>query len=146
MRRVNRSWRENVAKSLEWAALEVVRIDTPGLIRYLEDRQECHPSLRERVEAELLSISVLLSEDLMDFVPQSRNIRAGADEFLETWWPVEDASRLIWGAMRTSNPWSANEYVDSEIEESEESCVDEAWNSSSEDSLRVYFPRHSLRV
>ena len=26
------------------------------------------------------------------------------------------------------------------------SRVDEAWNSSSEDSLRVYFPRHSLRV
>lgn len=146
MRRVNRSWRENVAKSLEWAALEVVKIDTPGLVRYLEDRQECRPSLRERVEAELLSISVLLSEDLMDFVPQSRSVRAGADEFLETWGPVEDAPKLIWGAMRTSNPWSANEYVDSEIEESEESCVDEARNSSSEDSLRVYFPRHSLRV
>lgn len=67
LRRVNHAWKESVARSLEWTALEVVRVDIPGLIRYLEERRECRPPLRERVEDELRSISVMLSESLEDF-------------------------------------------------------------------------------
>lgn len=81
LRRVNRAWRENVAKSLEWAALEVVRVDTLGFVWYLEERRERWPTLRERVEDELKSISVLLSEHLVDFAPQSVCLQSRADDF-----------------------------------------------------------------
>ena len=146
LRRVNRSWRENVAKSLEWAALEIVRIDAPGLVRYLENRRECLPSLRERVEAELRSIVVMLSEDLADYVPRPEDVQAGAVELRGGRSSVEEAARLDWDSMRMSTPWPENEFFCSESENSEESGVDEAWNSSSEGSLRVYFPRHTMRV
>ena len=67
LRRVNRAWRGKVAGTLEWAALDMVRIDTPGLTWYLEERQERRPSIRERVEDELRAISVLLSENVAEF-------------------------------------------------------------------------------
>ena len=70
-RRVNRAWRDGVAMTLEWAALEMVRVDTPGFIRYLEDHCERCPLLQERVEDELKSISILLSEHLVDYTSQS---------------------------------------------------------------------------
>lgn len=70
LRRVSRAWKENVARSLEWAVLEVVRVDTPGLTQYLEERQERKPPLQEQVEDELRSTLVLISEPLMDFAPQ----------------------------------------------------------------------------
>ena len=73
LRRVNHAWKESVARLVEWTALEVVRVDTTGMIRYLEERRECLPPLRERVEDELRSISMLLSDTLEDFASQSTN-------------------------------------------------------------------------
>ena len=32
LRRVNKAWKREVGDSLEWAALDIVRLDTPGLI------------------------------------------------------------------------------------------------------------------
>jgi hypothetical protein len=53
LRRVSRAWKKSVAITLEWAVLEVVRVDAPGYLRYLRERCECRPSLQERVEDEL---------------------------------------------------------------------------------------------
>lgn len=40
LRKVNRAWKESVATTLEWAALEVVWVDTLGYVRYLQNRGE----------------------------------------------------------------------------------------------------------
>ena len=65
LRRVNRAWKKNVGTTVEWAALEMVRIDSPGLLQYLAYRHELRPSLLERVEDELRALTVLLAEQLM---------------------------------------------------------------------------------
>lgn len=46
LRRVNKAWREKVSTTVEWAALDMVRVDTPGLLQFLADRGEHRPSLR----------------------------------------------------------------------------------------------------
>ena len=74
LRTVNRAWREGVGMTLDCAALEKVRVDTPGFIRYLEDHCERRPSLRERVEGELESIKILLTEHLVDYSTQSESV------------------------------------------------------------------------
>ena len=45
LRRVNKAWRGKVGTSLEWAALEMVRVDAPGLARYLKRKGERGSSL-----------------------------------------------------------------------------------------------------
>ena len=35
LRRVSRAWKRSVGTTLEWAALEVVRVDSPGYVQYL---------------------------------------------------------------------------------------------------------------
>ena len=47
MRRVNRAWRDRVGTTVEWTALEVVRVDAPGYLRYLAEHGERRPSLQE---------------------------------------------------------------------------------------------------
>lgn len=71
LRRVSRAWKKGVGATREWAALEMVRIDSPGFVQYLVDHCERRPSLRNRVESELESINFLLSECLEDFSVQS---------------------------------------------------------------------------
>ena len=68
LRRVNRAWREGVGATREWAALDMVRVDAPSLVRYLVEHCERRPSLRDRVESELQSINFLLAECLEVFV------------------------------------------------------------------------------
>lgn len=124
---MNRAWRENVAKSLEWAALEVVRVDTPGFVRYLEERRECRPSLRERVEDELKSISVLLSERLVDFALQLACLQSRTDGFRKgegTWSSLRSSTEFDCACMKTEIPCSGK------------------FHSYSESLL----PRHSVRV
>lgn len=58
---MNRAWREDLGTTQEWAALDMVRIDTPSLIRYLVEHCECCPLLRDRVKCELESINFLLA-------------------------------------------------------------------------------------
>ena len=55
-----------MSNSLEWAALEMVRVDSPGFLRYLRERRERRPSLQERVESERKLIAVLLAENLVE--------------------------------------------------------------------------------
>jgi hypothetical protein len=75
---VSRAWKKSVAMTLEWAALEMVRIDSLGYIRFLKERREHRPSLQDRVENELRSIMVLLSECLVEYSPQSERVRSKA--------------------------------------------------------------------
>ena len=72
--RVNRVWRKSVSTTLEWAALEMIQVDTPGFIRYLADHCERCPSLRKRVKNELYLIIVLLKELFVDFSTRSELI------------------------------------------------------------------------
>lgn len=76
---MNRAWRRKVGTTLEWAALEMVQIDAPGLIRFLENRGERHPSLWERVESELNSFAMLLVERLSDFTSKMEGTQLDAD-------------------------------------------------------------------
>jgi hypothetical protein len=154
LRRVNRAWRRKVGTSLEWAALEIVRIDTPGLFRYLEKRGERRPSLRERVESELTSLAVLLCEQPSDFVSQP--LPSAASEIVVEALGVGDEQSTAGCTPRGITGCACN-WVDFEqFEEfqdryrgeyhwSEEEGV-EAYASSSEGSLRAYYPRHFLRV
>lgn len=77
LRRVNKAWRGKVGTSLEWTALEMVRVDAPGLARYLAQKGERRPSLRERVESEIKSFVMLLDERLPEFLPQPASTPLG---------------------------------------------------------------------
>lgn len=151
LRRVNRAWRDGVATSLEWAALEVVRVDNPGFIRYLEKRHEQRPSLRERVEDELQSVSELLSENLLEFVVQSERLQSMAADFEdgeERWSSSASSAGFVCACME--GEFLDSGYVGSNSEcdctHSEEVEFGEICGSSTEGSLRVHFPRHSVRV
>ena len=143
LRRVNHAWRKKVAGSLEWGALEIVRIDAPGLTRYLEERQERRPPLRERVEDELRAITVLISEDLAELSSQGeyRN-EAGA------WSSAVDKGDFDRSFQEFGCPCCEEvfHYSGSESEQSEGTERNGSWSSSSERSLRVFYPRHSVRV
>lgn len=151
LRRVNRAWRGKVAGSLEWAALEVVRVDTPGLTRYLEERQERRPPLRERVEDELRAITVLFSKNLAELSSQSAFLRVeigasrtDAGTCSSTGDRVEfDRSNLEIGCPCCGEMYH---YSGSESEQGEEVGLNESWSSTSESSLRVFFPCHTVRV
>jgi hypothetical protein len=151
LRRVNRAWKRNVATSLEWAALEIVRVDAPGYLQYLRDRHERRPSLQERVEDELRSLSVLLSECLTDFTLQSEAVRSGSQNFGKRDRdrnPIEDLGDVACDCVWTECPCvdRFNNNYDrvcghSEIETEVEACV-----STSESSMSVIFPRHLQRT
>ena len=154
LRRVNRAWRKKVGATLEWSALEIVRVDTPGLTRYLEKRGERRPSLRERVESELKSLAVLLSEQPSDFVfqllPYAENEidveTTGAGDELSS---SSCTPRVITGCACNWVDFGQFEGFQNRYREeynwSEEEGI-EAYASSSEGSLRAHYPRHSLRV
>lgn len=151
LRRVNRAWKRNVATSLEWAALEVVRVDAPGYLQYLRDRHQRRPSLQERVEDERKSLSVLLSECLADFTLQSEAVRSRSHNFGKRdrgWNSIEDlgdaACDCVWTECPCVDRFSSSyDRVcgHSEIETEEETCV-----STSESSMSVIFPRHLQRT
>lgn len=151
LRRVNRAWRESVAQSLEWAALEMVRVDTPGFVQYLEERHEQRPSLRERVEDELRSISKLLSERLVDFAAKSECLQsrtADYEESDEEWSLSGDPTRFNCACMRREIPYPGNRdnFSECDCSQSERMDFDEACGSSTGSSMRVHFPRHLVRV
>lgn len=160
LRRVNKAWKRKVGDSLEWAALDIVKVDTPGLIRYLKKTGELRPSLRERVESELDSLAVLLCEHLSDFAssPKLSSLDAGRIEVSEA---GEEESRV--GSSSKGGTSSAvkntgcvcrwidytgfenfQERSRKEYDWSEEEEI-EAYASSSESSMRAYYPRHAVR-
>lgn len=145
LRRVNRAWRESVGRSLEWVALEFVRVDTPGLIRYLEERGECRPPLRERVEDELRSILVLMSENVADFAPQSASLQQGVEDRRRSVGDRRSAEDIF--EVETGRPKLDCLYPEKSCSTcSESEGFGEVWSPSSDESLRVYFPRHSVRA
>ena len=131
-----------------------MRVDTPGLIRYLEKRGERRPSLRERVENELNSLAVLLCEQPSDFVfqllPSAGNeidveIPGVGDEHSSS----SCTPRGITGCACNWVDFEQFEEFQNRYREeynwSEEEGV-EAYASSSKGSVRAHYPRHSLRV
>ena len=157
LRKVNRAWKNKVGTTLEWVALEFVRIDSPGFLRLLEKRGERRPSLRERVEKELDSLDVILAEDLSEFslqVVNSRSVVVSSE-------PIEGVGesgsvRVSFEAEASSTArcrscvcretcYTGRQSIDGgEIEWSEEEEI-ETCSSFSGSSLRVYYPRHSLK-
>jgi hypothetical protein len=144
MRRVSRAWRERVGTTVEWAALEVVRVDAPGYLRYLAEHGERRPSLQERVETELEALTRLLSEHLWDFTNrpgtgQSRGERreglCDASSEIESRKSVRRRRRMYersrTRARREVN-WSEEEKIEADM-------------SSTDRSMRVYYPRHRIR-
>lgn len=148
LRRVNRAWKRSVGVSLHWAALEIVRVDTPGLTRYLTEQGERRPSLRERVEGEMKSVTVLLAEDLASY-------SAGSNWSAVSWRPDEDYWSESQGDESGGHSCTYKRnllvYPDELWDESSEESFRymarefDASTSSSEGSLRVYYPRHVVR-
>lgn len=151
LRRVSRAWKESVARSLEWSALEIVRIDTPGFVRYLEQHCERRPSLRERVEDELKSISELLKEHLSDFVVQSECLHPWPADFGESdeeWSTSSSSARFhcaceMKGVLCSIDRGQSRECSCSERESVN---IEETCESSSDSTMTVNFPRHQIRI
>ena len=151
LQRVNQAWRGKVAETLEWSALEVVRVDSPGLRLYLERLMERLPPLRERVEDELRAISLLLCESLADFTSQSHSLQARVDSGRRDGGSCSSTGgrvefRCPCQIIGYPCPERVHYNSESEGEHSEEVELDGSWSSSSVSSLGVYFPRHSVRV
>ena len=160
LRRVNRAWKKKVSTTLEWAALEFVRVDSPGYLQLLRIRGERCPPLRERVEGELHSFVVLLAENLSEFPSQvqvlqssvvaSRTIESGGESshIRMTTEPELVATSRCRPCMcgEAVYPGCSNrQNIDGgETNWSEEEEI-EAYSSSSGSSMRVYYPRYSLR-
>ena len=85
LRRVNRAWKSGVETTREWAALELVCIDSPGFIKYLVDHRECRPSLRKQVESELESINFLFTECLEDYAVRSETEDVAESDDFDRW-------------------------------------------------------------
>ena len=93
LRRVSHAWRKGVGETREWAALEMARLDSPGLIRYLAAHCEVLPPLRDRVESELRAISFLLTECLED-IPVHSEVGSAAI--------TEDEEFGLWSSFASS--------------------------------------------
>ena len=151
LRRVNRTWKESVATTLEWAALEIVRVDTLGYIRYLQDRGERCALLRERVEDELKVILVLLSERLADYTSRSEWVRSKTSSCEKDdgdWSSTDGSVDLVCACRWTKYPCSGivRNCGDSVCNQNEGRGFDEDCAPSLESSMRTYFPRHLMRV
>lgn len=152
LRRVNKAWKRSVSNSLEWAALEMVRVDSPGYLRYLRERRERRPSLLERVESEKRLIAVLLAENVVESLAQSESIvrretngeRGSVGAWRGDSRTEEVESPFSVGYTRLIGFEEFRSERDDEICWCEESDF-EADASSSESSVRVYYPRHTVR-
>ena len=148
LRRVSRDWRRGVALTLEWAALEVVRIDSPGYIRFLKEHGERRPSLQERVEDELQSITVLLSESLVEFASRTEGVQNRTeidnqdDEGPNS---AECSIEVVGPCMWTRFPYTGEIASEGDSKQSERGETETESVASTESSLRVYYPRHQLR-
>ena len=148
LRRVSRDWKRSVALTLEWSALEVVRIDSPGYVRFLKERGERRPALQERVEDELRSIKALLSECLLDYSPRIERARSKAGVLSQR----EDGSNSTEDLFEVVCPceWKGFQYTDevefgSDSELSGRGEIEEESVVSTDSSQRVHYPRHQLR-
>ena len=154
LRRVSRSWKEKVGTTVEWAALEMVRVDSPGYLQYLSARHESRPPLRERVEDELAALSVLLAEHLVDYADQTESswsgtgslssIESGKDRFSAGGVPRASGRERIRGHCFACDSVDFERFLERErgsLDRSGEEEI-EAYASSLDGSMRVYYPRH----
>ena len=148
LRRVNRAWKARVGSSVEWAALEMVRVDAPGYLRFLAGRRKRRPSLQERVEVELRAFTILLTEDLERFRRQPEAEEARSERCNRDMYETSSESGEKKGNIRRRRQYedSVNEWSDTseEVRWSEEERV-EACVSSAGSSMNVYYPRHVVR-
>ena len=157
LRRVNRAWKQSVGSSLQWAALELVRVDTPGLMSYLRERGERRPSLRERVEGEMRAITELLAENLMSYSTASKSSvekkkvgdDSGSMNLVEDPWRGcrVDESGGCSCTCKGREPAYPSQFWDESSDEDfyYRDRESETGASSSESSLRAHYPRHFVR-
>lgn len=160
LRRVNRAWRNQVGNTIEWAALEVVRLDSLGYLRFLAESGERRPSMQERVERELSALRFLLSESLGSAIWSKErqaepSIRGLSErESRPHWTTMKDvqSKEETWSNCMCRIKCPLNERMGTDIREAEasrseeEDDEDEGYTSSTDSSLAVYYPRHALRV
>ena len=146
LRRVNRAWREQVSTTVEWAALEMVRVDTPGFLRNLAERGERRPSLQKRVENEVEAFKLLLSEHWWSVPRRPEGGRSGTQrqEICDTSSESEGDHKGIRRRWKYNSSVSERGSTSREVDWSEgeeiEACV-----SSTDSSMQVYYPRHVVR-
>lgn len=155
LRRVNRAWKRKIGTTVEWSALEMVRIDSPGFLRFLAANRVPRPSLSERVENERAAISILLAEHLVDFTERSELNLSEVDSLESVAGlrgPVEMGAREPARKLSYCSPSTESVYSESNLNRgrssyylSEEEEM-EAYASSTDSSMGVYYPRHSMRV
>lgn len=157
LRRVNKVWREKVNLTLEWSALELVRVDSMGFLRLISERGERRPPLRERVESELKFLALLLDEDLEKFAAESsRTGIVGQGSLLgvkafESRVPVLDEFEAETSSSSCEvcgrADWVYLGGISRERgEETEDERFEENSVSSSDSSMSVWYPRHFRRI
>ena len=67
LRTVNRGWRKFVTTTLEWNALEVLRLDQSSYNCYVRRSGRRRASLTEQLRTEISNLRFLLSKDLSSF-------------------------------------------------------------------------------
>lgn len=160
LRRVNRAWKEKVATTVEWAALEMVRVDSPGFLQLIAACRKPRPSIRERVEIEISAFTVLLAEPLVNISGRSESVQLiaeniGPGEDRRRWHPPRIVSRDVDSGRysRQCYPCGATGFVYtdrfsgtgySDFFQSETEDIDED-SSSVDSSMTVYYPRHFVR-
>ena len=160
MRRVSRAWKREIEKTIEWAALEIVRLDAPGYLLLLAERTERRPSMQERVEAELRALRILLSECLESVAVRSSEMQSGiviqksVRRDKRPHWTEQLAKRAeseAWRDCMCEREWVPYQEISSDNSEIEFICSDEeeeeseTYASSTDSSLQVCYPRHEVR-
>lgn len=149
---MNCAWKNGVSTTLECTALDMVRVDTPGFVRYIAEHCECRPPLRDCVQSELESFKLLFIECLANFKIRSEaesreigrlNSSANSGSNLDRW---KEGSRnqLCVGEIEYLDPRYFLDYYQSDIVWKEEEGFDETNTSCSEGSMIAYFSRHCI--
>lgn len=129
-----------MSTTIEWSALELVRVDTPGYLRYLAERGERRPTLQERVESEVWAFKLLLAEHLEGVTGRSERVQSrviAADTSSES----EGYSKRIRRRGKYESSASGRSSTSREVDWSEEEGI-EASVASTDSSMQVYYPRH----
>lgn len=145
LRRVNRVWKERIETTIEWATLEMVRVDAPGYLRYLSENRERRPSLHECAESELKAFTLLLAEDIKSLTRRSETVARRQSKIC---YPSSESERHRENTRKRRKKYessaSRRSSIRREVEWNEEEEI-EAYMSSTDSSMRVYYPRHVVR-
>jgi hypothetical protein len=140
----------------------MVRVDSPGFLQFITERCERRPALRERVESELKFFAILLVERLGESTARSELGEPGSDRLgpvrsRESREQKKPVSEELEAEVSSSNCHVCRkvEFVylreilgrgSEESDRSEDEGIETYSASSSDSSMRIWYPHLSMRV